>query len=142
MSRKALKRLLLTATITFVVLTGVLAVHLYIVTTPKAPDAGTRIMARVDFTNALTQDNANAITAWLYQQKGIDHALVNPASRIAIFTYFPVKTSADSIVSHLKTAFPFKAERIVPTEADMQAGCPVASNTAASKVLAFFKHLH
>jgi len=61
----------------FLFLVLVLAVHIYWVTRPKAPDANTKIMARIDIKQPITQADADKITTWLYQQKGIDHVLVN-----------------------------------------------------------------
>ena len=92
----------------FLFLVFVLAVHIYFVYRP-APDANTRVMARIDIKQQLNQDDSNKITAWLYHQKGIDHVLVNPQTRIVIFTFYPVKTSGDQIVNNFKANFPFKA---------------------------------
>jgi hypothetical protein len=94
------------------------------VTRNKAPDANTRIMARIDIKQPITDEDAGKITAWLYNQKGVDHVLVNPQSDIAIFTFAPIKNSADRIVSDFKASLPYKAERYLPAKAEMKGGCP------------------
>jgi hypothetical protein len=119
----------------------VLCVHIYIVTRPKPMAANTRAMARIDIRQAITQTDADRITCWLYKQKGVDHVLVNPRSAIAVFTFFPIKTTASRVVSDLKAQLPYKAERFIPGEAAMKSGCPVAATSISYKVYDFFKHI-
>jgi hypothetical protein len=139
MKKRNWKRIVLGVLSVFLFLVVVLAVHIYIVTRPKAPDANTRIMARIDVRQPLTTADAGKITAWLYQQKGIDHVLVNPATSIVVFTFFPIKTSAGEIVSHFKSDLPYKADRYMPSESEMSSGCPVASTSLTYKVYSFLK---
>jgi len=119
----------------------VLAVHIYIVTRPKPMDAHTRAMARIDIQQPVTQADAGRITTWLYQQKGVDRVLVNPGTAIVVFTFFPLKTTADQVVSDFKADLPYKAQRFIPTKAGLRNGCPVASTSVTFKVYSFFKHL-
>ena len=126
MKKRTWRRIALGALWTFVSLVVILAVHIYIVTRPKAPDANTRIMARIDIRQDIDRQDSVRITAWMYRQKGMDHVLVNPQSDIVVFTFFPVKTSADRIVRDFKAGLPYKAERFLPSEAAMKGGCPVA----------------
>ena len=42
---------------TFLFLVNVLAAHIYIVTRPKAPDANTVVIARIDFKPAINRDD-------------------------------------------------------------------------------------
>lgn len=108
----------------FLLLVVVLCIHIYVVTRPKAPDANTRIMARIDIKQPITAEDASKITAWLYDQKGVDHVVVNPKGDIAIFTFAPVKNSADRIVSDFKADLPYKAERYMPSKAELKGSCP------------------
>jgi hypothetical protein len=111
------------------------------VTRPKAPDAYTIAMARIDLKQSITSEDASKIGAWLNLQKGIDHVLVNPQTNIVVFTFYPIKTTAEQIVHDFKANLPYKAERFVPTEADLQSGCPVASTSSSFKAYNFLKHL-
>jgi hypothetical protein len=140
MKKRNWKRIVLGVFSVFLFLVVVLAVHIYIVTRPKAPDAHTRIMARIDVRQPLTTDDAGKITAWLYRQKGIDHVLVNPKTSIVVFTFFPIKTSANEIVGHFKSELPYKGDRFMPSEDAMTSGCPVASTSVTYKVYTFLKH--
>ena len=94
MKKELLKKVLTGAGILFGLLVVVLCVHIYIVTRPKPMSAEMRIMARVDFKQDLNTDDAAKITTFLYQQKGIDHVLCNPAGKLVVFTFYPAKTSA------------------------------------------------
>ena len=131
--KKTIKKILLYGAATFLFLVFVLAVHIYFVYRP-APDANTRVMARIDIKQQLNQDDAIKITAWLYHQKGIDHVLVNQQTSIVIFTFYPVKTSGDQIVNNFKSNFAFKAERIIPNATNLKSSCPVAASSYTYKV--------
>jgi hypothetical protein len=120
---------------------AVLCIHLYIVTRPKAPDASTIAMARINFKQSISKDDAATISAWLYKQPGVDHVLCNPASSIAVFTFYPVKTNADKVINNFKAATAYKAERYMPTEEEMQKGCPAMGNSFSNKLYHFFKNL-
>jgi len=142
MKGKLLKKVLLSVGAVGLLLSAVLCVHIYLVTRPKTPDATTIVMARVDFKQDINQEDADKITNWLYQQKGIDHVLCNPATDILIFTFFPVKTSANEVVENLKANFKYsKMVRFIPSEKDLQGGCPVASNSFSYKAYNFIRHI-
>ena len=136
-----MKRIALGILAVFALLVVVLAVHIYIMTRPKAPGPNTRAMARIDIKQPITPEDADKINSWLYRQKGVDHVLVNPKTDIVVFTFFPIKTNADLIVGNFKSNFSYKADRFVPTEAQMSAGCPAMSISSITyKVYDFFKH--
>lgn len=141
MRKRTWKRIALWTFSIFTALAIILAVHIYIVTRPKPMDAHTRAMARIDIQQPITQADAGRITAWLYQQKGVDRVLVNPATSIAVFTFFPIRTTASQVVSDFKAHLPYKAERCVPTQAELKSGCPVASTSMTYKIYGFFKHI-
>jgi hypothetical protein len=142
MKKGLLKKILLSTSGVFFLLVAVLAIHIYIVTRPKAPTANTRIMARIDIKQPISQGDADKITTWLYQQKGIDHVLCNPKTEIVVFTFFPIKTTGDQIVKDFKSSFSYnKAQRYIPTEEELKGGCPVASTSFAYKTYNFFKRI-
>lgn len=140
MKKKTFKKIILWTVSSFLFLVLALAIHIYWVTRPKAPDNNTRIMARLDVKQPITQADADKIASWLYQQKGIDHVLVNPKTDIVVFTFFPIETSGNKIVKDFQLQLPYKANRYVPTEAELQSGCPVASTSISYKVYNYFKN--
>ncbi len=121
--------------------TAVLALHIYIVTRPKAPTEHTRVMARIDIKQPINQADADKITTWLYSQKGIDHVLVNPQTNIVVFTYYPVKTNADKITAGFISSFNYKAQRITASKDDLASGCPVSNTSFTYKVYNFFRNI-
>jgi len=141
MKLKIIKKVALWSASVFALLVVVLCVHIYIVTRPKAPDAHTIVMARVDIQQHLDSSDADKITSWLYAQPGVDHVLCNPQTRIVVFTFFPVRNSANNIISGLLAATNYKGARFMPSEEDMKAGCPVASNSISYKAYSFVKRL-
>ncbi|HEY4205526.1 MAG TPA: hypothetical protein VGM31_01895 [Puia sp.] len=124
MIKRTWKRIVFWTISVIAVLAITLALHIYMVTRYKPADAYTRAMARIDIRQPVTPADAGRITAWLYQQKGVDHVLVNPQTSIVVFTFFPIKTSADRIVSGFKAELPYKAQRFVPSDGGLMSGCP------------------
>ncbi len=133
MKQESLKKVLKIAGAVFLLFTVVLSIHIYIVTRHKAPDVNMLAMARIDIKEPITKDDAAKITAWLYQQKGVDHVLCNPDSRITVFSYYPAKTSAEQITTSFKNSLSYNAERFIPSKNQIQSGCPVASTSFTYK---------
>jgi hypothetical protein len=131
MKKRTLKRIALSVLSVFVLLLIVLCVHVYMVTRPRI-DEHTRIMARIDIKQPIGQDDVAKITDWLYRQKGVDHVVVYPQSETAIFTYAPVHNDASRIAKDFKAALPYsKAERYMPSDRELNSGCPVGPGSFA-----------
>lgn len=133
MNRKLFKKLFWVSGSVLALLTLVLAVHIYIVTRPKAPDAHTLVMARLDVQQDINQEDANNITTWLYQQKGVDHVLVNPATNIVVFTYHPTLVNANVLAQSFNQHFTYQAKRFMPSKEALSSGCPVAATSFSYK---------
>ena len=139
MKKKIIKTVLYTlGTLTFLLL--VLAVHIYYAYRPHA-DAYTKVMARIDIKQPITQADANQITSFMAHEKGIDHVLVNPQTSIVIFTFFPLQNSGNRIVSDFKTHFPCQADRFVPSAANLKSSCPMAASSYTYKVYKFIANI-
>ena len=141
MKKGLFKKSLLGAGMAFLLSVLVLGIHIFMVTRPKAPTATTLVMARIDFKKDLTKDDASKITTWLYQQNGINHVLCNPAGKLVVFTYYPVKTTPEQIVARLNTTTPYQGERFMPSQNQLASGCPVAATSFTYKASKFFNHL-
>lgn len=141
MQKRTWKSIALTVLSVFVLGVIVLGVHIYVVTRPRV-DASTRILVRIDIKQDIDQAEADKITAWLYQQKGVDHVLVNPQSDIAIFSFAPVQNNADRIVADFSREMPYPAaQRYRPSEEEMKSGCPVAATSMSYKVYSLIKRI-
>ncbi len=141
MKKTSVEKILVWSVSTVLLLTAILSVHIYIVTRPKISDAKAIAMARIDFKQDIKQADAEKITSWLYQQNGVDHVLCNEKTNIAVFSFYPAKANASDIVTKLKTNFNYKAERFVPAEGQIAAGCPVLPVSFTSKVQHFFSNI-
>jgi hypothetical protein len=134
MKRSHIKKILTFSFFCFLLLALVLAAHIYMVYRPKAPDANTRILARIDIRQQLTGEDSTKIIAWMYRQKGVDHVLVNPHSNIVVFTFFPLQVSGNQVVQDFKARFLFSAERFMPSAENLKNSCPVAASSFTYKV--------
>jgi hypothetical protein len=131
--KKRIIKILLYSFGTFLFLFVVLAVHIYFVYRP-APDAYSKVMARIDIKQPITQDDANKISAFMVHQKGVDHVLVNPDTRIVVFTFFPVQTTGDQVVTKFKSHFAYQANRFMPTAENLKQSCPMAASSYTYKI--------
>ncbi len=141
MKSKLLKKTLITSASVFLLLVAVLCIHIYIVTRPKAPTAATLAMARIDIKQPITYEDAYNITTWMYKQQGVDHVLCNAAMDNIVFTFHPALVDASAIAQQFRTAVHYEhAVRYIPTEKEMQGGCPVAATSYTYKIYSFFRH--
>ncbi|MDB5136844.1 MAG: hypothetical protein JWP37_3447 [Mucilaginibacter sp.] len=138
--KRNIKKTLLYAFSIFLFLVIILGVHIYLVYRP-APSAYTRVMARIDIKQKITRSDADKITAWMVHQKGVDHVLVNPETSIVVFTFFPLKTTGNEIVSDFKTNFHLKAERFIPSAEKLKSSCPVAKSSYTYRVYKFITQI-
>jgi hypothetical protein len=141
MKKGLFKKVLAGAGITFLLAVVVLSVHIYMVTRPQPLRTNALIMARIDFKQDLKKEDAVKITAWLYQQNGVDHVLCNPAGKLAVFTFYPSKTSAEQIIAKLNQTTSYTGKRFLPTKEQLAGGCPVAYNSFSYQASKFFTHL-
>lgn len=141
MLKRKWKKIAITAGSVLVLGIVVLAFHIWWVMRPRV-DATTRIMARIDIHQSILPAEADRITAWLYQQKGVDHAVVNPKVDIAIFTYSPLQNNANVIAAAFRRDLAYSgAVRVMPSETEMASGCPVAATSFAYKAYKFMSHI-
>ncbi|QEC69683.1 hypothetical protein FRZ67_21145 [Panacibacter ginsenosidivorans] len=134
MTKHKFKKMLWISLSTILLLASVLAIHIYMVMKPKAPTANTKIMARFDFKQPIDKTDANTVTAWLYNQKGVDHVLCNEKSGTAVFTFYPIKANADDILNSMRSTLHYNAVRYMPSKEELQSGCPVAAGSFTSKI--------
>lgn len=140
MKTKKIKKILAWTGATLLMLLLVLAVHIWWVYRPKI-DANTKVMARIDIKQPINNQDAKKISTWLYQQQGVDHVLVNPDTRIVIFTFYPIKASGNSIAKSFKADLHYNSDRYMPTEQALASSCPVASSSFYFKVYKFIDHI-
>ncbi len=140
---KKFKNIIRGSLFTFLILVGVLAVHIYWVTRSRV-DERTRVMARIDVNQPLSQTDATKIAAWLYHQRGVDHVLCNPKTEIVVFTFSPMVANGSEIAARFAVDLNYPAaKRFIPTASQLQGSCPMASTFSYktySYVRNFFNH--
>lgn len=125
MKTNVLKKILLYTLSVFTILGIALGIHLYMVIKPKkVATENTIAMARFDFKQPINNSDAVRISNWLAAQPGVGNVLCNDSSGIAVFSFYPVKASADKILDQLVSSLNYKAVRFVPDEASIKSGCP------------------
>lgn len=141
--KKTLKKAVLITLSVLFFLFAVLCVHIYVMMKPKPASPTTVALARIDFKQAINQDDANKISSWLYNQKGVQHVLCNPQSSIAVFSFYPAKANADNIAANLTTAMHYNAVRYKPSTKEMAQGCPAGygASSFSAKVYGVMKNI-
>lgn len=140
MKKIRIKQILLATGGITLLLAVALVVHIVLVTRPNADDS-TVAMARIDFRQDISQQDADRITAWLAQQQGVDHVLCNAATETAVFTFYPVKASADQITADLRSQLHYNGIRYMPDQKAMMSGCPVSNHSLSYKIYSTIKHI-
>ena len=136
-----LKRSLFILSTLLLLLVAAVTVHVYLVTRVRPHDEHTRILARMDFPRRLTAGDSALITTWLYGRKGVDRVLCNPAGKLVIFSFFAKKTSAGTVINDFNESMAYHVIRHLPSEAEMNMGCPFISGSLGYRMSLFFKHL-
>ncbi|HEX3387268.1 MAG TPA: hypothetical protein VHS53_18845 [Mucilaginibacter sp.] len=140
MKTKTIKKVAIWGVPTLLFLVVVTAVHIWWAYHPRI-DVNTEVMARIDIKQPIGRADASRISAWLYHQRGVDHVLVNPDTRIVIFTFYPIKTSGNEIVKNFKSELLCDADRYIPTPRALASSCPVAGSSFYYKVYKFIDHI-
>jgi hypothetical protein len=138
MRKKTKNRIWLSVAGVFLLLTAVLCIHIYVVTRP-GPPADRMVMARIDFHQDIDANDAQKIVDWLHAQPGVNQVLCNDKSGIAVFTYSTAKNDANSIVAAFKDETGYNADRYLPSDKEMQSGCPMNYGSTMSKITGLFK---
>lgn len=140
MTRKTIRKVMMTSAIIVAVLGMVIALHVYLVTR-RAPDKNTVALARIDVQQHIDASDAGRIGQWLSMQQGVEHYLCNTQTNIVVFTFRPAIVSATDITENLSKALNYKVVRHVPTAQEMSSGCPVAATSVTYKIAKFFRHI-
>lgn len=140
MNIKRITKILLACAGVVVVLTVALVIHIAVVSRPKADDT-TVALARIDFKQNISQQDADRITSWLSQQPGVDHVLCNASTETAVFSFYPVKASADRIAADLRAQLHYNGVRYVPDQKALTSGCPVSNHSLSYKIYSLIRHI-
>lgn len=141
MSTSKTKKMLRAIFAIVLLLVFMLGIHIYYVTKDRIPTSSVIAMARIDIKQDIDAKDASTITDWLYKQKGVTQVLVNPTTKIAVFTFYPSVVNADTIAKNFVTALHYPSQRFKPTEQQLQSGCPAGYTSSSSSITKYFKFL-
>ena len=139
MKKKIWKTIIISFSVAFILFT-VLCIHIYVMMKPKPADASTIAMARIDVKQNINKQDADKISAWLYNHKGVQHVLCNPQTRIVVFSFYPMQVNANKLTAGLSSSLNYKTVRYMPSEQDMMKGCPVAASSFSYSIYNFIKN--
>lgn len=141
MNKKLVKKIAIGTAGTISLLGLILCVHIYLVTRPKAPDANTVALARIDVKQDIDDADASKIGAWLSTKKGVDHYLCNTQSNIVVFSFHPAVVNANEIAEEFSHKLHYNSTRYIPSADELKGGCPVAATSISYRAYNFIKHV-
>ncbi len=124
------------------ILSTVLAVHIYQVTNkPKGGVDGWQL-ARIDFKEPIDSNQIAEIRNVLHSQKGIKHSLFNPQEDILVYAFDPEEQQSAEVYNILQKETGYKAERYVVSAEDLAGSCPVIDkNSITYRISSGFQKL-
>lgn len=128
MKKSLLKKVLITLASVIGLFVIILSVHIYQVTHKKITDPNAIALARIDFNQSFTQEQAADFSNWFNTQNGINRSVFNVEYKNAVIAYYPVKTNATEVIATFCKKFNVDAKRYLPSKQEMMKGCPVAMN--------------
>lgn len=128
MKKSILKKVLLSLAGVTMLMAIVLCVHIYQVTHKKITDPNAIALARIDFIQSFSKEDAAKFYTWFSQQNGVNRVAFNAENKNAVLAYYPVKADATKLTETFCKQFNVTAKRYVPSKQEMMQGCPVAAN--------------
>jgi hypothetical protein len=123
MKKKVFKIVLISLSVV-VVLFGVLVVHIYMVTKPKAHGKNLQL-SRIDFKEPIDSAEANKIRNFVHGLDGVDNTYFNIPAGMLVYGYLPEKQSSENVYNQLMSHGHYKAERFIVDASQVAKGCPV-----------------
>lgn len=128
MKKSLLKKVLFGLAGTTMILAVILCVHIYQVTHKKITDPNAIALARIDFGQTFSKEDATKFYVWFNKQNGVNRVAFNTENQNAVLAYYPVKADATKLVESFCKQFNINAKRYMPSKQEMMQGCPVAAN--------------
>ena len=122
--KKIIIRVVLCLVAVLVILSAVLAVHIYQVTRPSGNNHTNWQLARVDFNTPMDSVEAKTIRSYFYQIEGVKQAYVNAKEGNVVYAYTPGTLEQETVNTHLKSKTELPFEFYVANASGAEA-CPV-----------------
>ena len=124
----------------FIFLVGILAVHIYMVTKPKAGSISSLTLSRIDFPQKLDSLQGLEIKDHLVKMEGIKDVRLNFSNSHMVCLYDRKELSGSDLVSKINFHFAQSAQLYQPSEEMLSQSCPaIDKNSITYKLGEFFQ---
>ncbi|WP_373494115.1 heavy metal-associated domain-containing protein [Aquiflexum sp.] len=124
----------------FTFLVAVLAVHIYMVTKPKAGAISSLTLSRIDFPERFDSLQGVAIKEHIAKMEGVKDVRVNFSNSHIICLYDRKEFSGSDLVDRINFHFSESAQLFQPSEEMLAQSCPaIDKNSITYKLGAFFQ---
>lgn len=131
-STAILKRIFFAALAIVALLGGVLAFHLYQVTSKPTGHLANVQMGRLDVEAPIDAERAAAIKSAVLQMDGVQHCFVNADAGTITYGYDRTKQTQSNILDHVRSATALPVQQFVVSAEDLASGCPIKAPSIAS----------
>ncbi|MEX1131809.1 MAG: hypothetical protein WEC15_01165 [Flavobacteriales bacterium] len=131
-STNILKRVFFAALAIVVLLGGVLAFHLYQVTSKPSGHLANVQMGRLDVELPMDAEGATAIKSAVLQLDGVQHCFVNAEAGTITYGYDRSKQTQDNVLAHVRATTALPVTQFVVSAEEMANGCPMKAPAEAS----------
>ena len=129
---KIIKRILFATLAIAVLLGGVLAFHLYQVTSKPTGHLADVQMGRFDLAGPVDAAKAATIKSAVLQLPGVQHCFVNADAGIVTYAYDRGKQTQVNVIDHVQIATSTPVTQFVVSAADLANSCPVRMPSTSS----------
>lgn len=142
MKKNILKQIVITLSLTVLVCTGILVVHIYSATHKQQTPLANKQLSRIDFLEPIDSVDALNIRYQVASMPGVESTYFNHASNILVYTYAPDKQTSAAVFENLLKTCNYKAKRYVVSQEELASGCPIGNhNSFTGKVSAYITAL-
>lgn len=134
------KKIIIGCLVLFSALVVTLAVHIYLVTQPKANDGPNLAMSRIDFDSQLDSLQAAKIKTYTSLIEGVRDVRLNSSASHMVCLYDRNKKAPQDIVESISKDFYVQANLFQPSEEMLAQSCPAINKSSLTyKLGAFFQ---
>lgn len=126
-----IKKILLAGLSVFLILTTVLAVHIYQVTRPGTELVNANLeMARIDFHSPIDSTSAHRVKSLTRSIEGVKHVYFNIPDGIMVYGFSSDITNGQEVFEKIMAQSRLKGERYEVSEEQLASSCPVINKSS------------
>jgi hypothetical protein len=143
MKKRRLLKIVIWTTSILAIFIAVLVIHIYLATQKTDYPNKTLQLSRIDFKQPLNAAESAKIQAFVQQQPGVNHTMLNTDTGILIYTYANDQQTSLNVYNKLMGSGDYKAERFIARASDAASGCPIMTdkNSFNGKLVSYVSRL-